>query len=159
MTRLLAAGAPVLLWAGMILLLGSDDFSRHETSRFLGPLIAWLLPWLDEGGHDTVLDFVRKCAHVAEYGLLALLAWRAVLMTTRLGALATSGVAISPVVLLALVDEGRQAFSDARTGTGGDVLLDIAGGFGFLLLAGWARRRLGGSGRDRAEEMMSDDGT
>jgi VanZ family protein len=105
-----------------------------------------------------VLDFVRKCAHVAEYGLLALLAWRAALMTTRLGALATAGVAISPVVLLALVDEGRQAFSDARTGTGGDVLLDIAGGCGFLLLAWWARRRLGWSNSDRAAEMMSDDG-
>jgi hypothetical protein len=79
------------------------------------------------------------------------------MLTTRLRAAAAAAVSIAPVVLLALIDEGRQAMSDARTGTTDDVWLDIAGGCGFLLLAWWTRRRFGWPRLARPDETAASD--
>ena len=62
--RLASAWTPVLAWAGAIF-----AFSAQSDLRFVP---------------DDGLDFVvRKLAHMAVFGVLALLVWRAIAMTTE----------------------------------------------------------------------------
>ena len=84
------------------------------------------------GGWDTVL---RKFAHMAEYGLLWLLWWRA--LRWRRPALA---VAIT--IAYAISDEVHQSFVAGRHGAASDVAIDALGvGLAGLVVVLWARRR------------------
>ncbi len=84
MSRRHSRGRAALAWllfagcAGLVLYLGSDDFSMSATSGMLGPIIDWLFP--DWTAIDRWHLHVRmhKLAHSAEYGVLALLAFNAV---------------------------------------------------------------------------------
>jgi VanZ family protein len=85
------------------------------------------LPDSPQATLDRLYYGIRKGAHVAEYGLLAVLAqsaWRVRLPTVP----ARFGAALAWVVAVAAFDEGRQSFSDRRTGSLEDVALDFAGG-------------------------------
>lgn len=127
------AWAMAILWIGVILLAGSDLGSDNTTSRFLGPFLRWLLPDASGETIDRLYYTIRKGAHVAEYGMLAVLAqaaWR-----VRLPALAGRfAAALVWVLAVAALDEGRQSFSDQRTGSLGDVALDFGGGVLALVL-------------------------
>jgi VanZ family protein len=122
-----------LLWTAFVLGFGGEGSSEQATSRFIGPLLRWLLP---DASAATLYDIhyvIRKAAHVGEYGLLALLALRA--LRPRGGAaraLATAG-ALLWVGAVAALDESRQAFAATRTGSLQDVALDLAGGVLALL--------------------------
>lgn len=120
---------PVLAWACFILFASSSNFSASNTSRIIRPLLVWLFPDISEAALATVHLLVRKAAHFAEYALLALLAARAFRTSSR-AALARRWwlVSFALVAALALVDEYRQSFVPARTGTVYDSLLDMAGG-------------------------------
>jgi VanZ family protein len=80
------------------------------------------------GTWDTIL---RKCAHMAEFGLLWILWWRALGYGSR---------AIPAVIAIgyAITDEVHQTFVDGRVGSVVDVLIDSAG----VLLAMLAVRRM-----------------
>lgn len=119
------------LWLAVILSFSTDAASAQRTSRFLGPLIAWLFPHWDEAARATAHLAVRKTAHVAEYAFLAVLLLRALRGNSaertppwrwRLAVLA---VVISAAV--AGLDELLQSRSATRTGTPWDVALDTAG--------------------------------
>jgi VanZ family protein len=69
------------------------------------------------GTWDTIL---RKLAHMAEYGLLWWLWWRALGRGSALGAAAIA-------VAYAASDEYHQSFVDGRVGSAVDVLIDSAG--------------------------------
>jgi len=69
------------------------------------------------GTWDTIL---RKCAHMAEYGLLFLLWWRALGMGHPLPAVAIA-------LVYAASDEWHQSFVEGRHGSPTDVLIDAAG--------------------------------
>ena len=69
------------------------------------------------GSWDTVL---RKCAHMAEYGLLWFLWWRALGYGSKLPAAAIA-------VAYAATDELHQHFVEGRHGTPVDMLIDSAG--------------------------------
>ena len=102
---------PVALWAGLIFALSS-------------------IPSLDSGlgTWDLVL---RKLAHFAEYGVLAVLAYRAV---------GRAPAAIGIASLYAVTDEFHQAFVTGRHGSPVDWLIDTAGAaVGVLLYARAAR--------------------
>ena len=99
--------APPLLVMGLIFLLSAQP----DLSSGLG---TW----------DTVL---RKGAHMAEYGLLWFLWWRA------LGS-GHPGPAIAITLLYAASDEYHQSFVDGRHGTPWDVAIDAVGvGVGLLV--------------------------
>ena len=90
-----------------------------------------------------ILVAVRKCAHVIEYAVLALLLWRALRNTPVLGAkmLVTFGAVMLGCALFAASDEFHQTFVKSRTPSVRDVLLDIAGAIlGLLVGASLARR-------------------
>ncbi len=128
--------------AGLVLFLGSDDFSMPATGRVLGPIIDWLFPdW-------TALDRwhfhvrMRKLAHPMEYGVLALLAFNAVFASLDTLLARIAALALLLVWGVAATDELRQAYSQNRTGSLGDVALDLLGALVALALIVLVRRRL-----------------
>src|SRR5262245_45282128 len=64
---------PPLAWMALIWGLSTDAGSAEHTSRFLLPLLKWLLPWASPGQIELAHGLVRKCGHVAEYAVLAAL--------------------------------------------------------------------------------------
>jgi VanZ family protein len=132
------AGAIWLLalgWTVVVVWAGSDDFSAQETSRYLLPFLRWLLPDASPKTLWRILFFVRKSAHFVEYGLLALIVLGALLASTRAALLRLALLALAWVLVTATIDEGRQGFSSARTGSGWDVGRDVAGGILALAFA------------------------
>lgn len=134
---------PLLIWLGVIFVGSTDLMSAEHTSRFLVPILRWLKPGMAPETIQSILFAVRKCAHVAEYAILALLLWRAL----RSG----SAMRVKMSMLLAAVllgcaafaasDEFHQSFVKSRTPAVRDVLLDIAGAlFGLLIGASFAHR-------------------
>ena len=143
--RIALAWLFVFLWAGVIWTLGGDDYSLQETSRFLSPVIEFIFGELDGPKKWRIYLAVRKSAHFVEYAILALLTFRAALISAPRNRVATAAwTALFLVALVATADEARQAFSTARTGSANDVLIDVTGGLvavGAMLLIG---RRLRG---------------
>ncbi len=130
----------VAVWIAAIQTFASGSFSANETSRFIGPLLRWLFPDADAESVATVHFAIRKAAHFVEYAILALLALRAFRMSLNrpLAWLAAASLALALVV--AVVDESRQAAAADRTGARSDVALDIGGAASALALAGVVRR-------------------
>jgi VanZ family protein len=135
--RILSYWAPVVVWAAMIWSFSTEAFASESTSRFLRPLLAWLMPWASDAMLDTAHLAVRKMGHVAEYFLLALLLYRALAAGhggwERRWALAAFLLATG----YAVADELHQVFLPARTGSVGDVLLDAAGAAAALAVVRW----------------------
>jgi len=125
-----------------VLWLGSEDFGANYTAGYLGPLLEWLFP--DKSALDRYYLHIRirKLAHSSEYGLLALLAFRAVFVSLETLIARIVGLALLLVLLVAAIDESRQVLLPNRTGSIWDVGLDLLGAvivLGFLFW--WQRRR------------------
>ena len=144
--RISLAWLLVLGWAAMIWQFGSDAYSLDRTSRFLQPLIDWLLAGIDLATRYRVHAWIRKSAHFIEYAILALLAFRAALLSAERHRIGTAfWVALFFVATLAAADEFRQSLSAARTGSPYDVLIDVSGGLVGLLGTMVIVRRMRGS--------------
>ena len=146
------AWALVAIWAAVIWTLGGDDFSLTETSLMISPWIEWILGDIDGRTKWKIFLAIRKSAHFVEYAILALLTFRAALISAPRNKLATAGwIALFLVTTLATADEARQAFSTARSGSPYDVLIDLTGGavavIG-LLTIGRRMRPIGASNAD-----------
>jgi VanZ family protein len=102
---------------GIISGFSTDAFSAEETGRFLLPLLRWMLPGISPETLDFVHVVVRKGMHVTEFGVLALLWYRAL----RWGKPGWHGRTALGAFLLsagfALADEFHQAFVPSRTGS------------------------------------------
>jgi VanZ family protein len=125
----------VALWILLVLWLGGADFGAVQTSGMLGQIIRFFDPDLPWAEFQQLHYRLRKTAHVIEYAVLALLAFRAMWLTlhTMLGRLA--GLALLLVIVVATADETRQALIGSRTGSAGDVLLDATGALAALGIA------------------------
>jgi len=127
--------APVVLWVSVILLLGSNQGSMSETSRFIRPILHYLFPNSPADTIDLIHGYIRKFAHLFEYGVLAVLTARALagssIETLKKYAYPT---ALLLVLLVASTDEIRQSYEPARTSSPYDVLIDLAGGAVALLV-------------------------
>ena len=102
----------------------------------------WLFPDITETQLGTVHLLTRKAAHFVEYAILAFLARRAFITSTR-DLLKNHWFAWSLilVVVVAVIDEVHQSFVPARTGSIYDSGIDIAGGFTVLLVCWIYQRR------------------
>jgi VanZ family protein len=137
--RYLRYWGPLVVWLAAIFYFSTDAMSAPRTSRFLGPLLQWLLPGASPETIYVAHVAVRKGGHVAEYALLALLAFRAVRAESAArfrASWALSAFAIA--VGFAFVDEYHQTFVSTRTGNLGDVAIDAAGAALALLALAWA---------------------
>jgi len=98
---------------------------------------------------DAIVTAVRKCAHLTEYAVLALLFWRALRRPVRRDARPWSwreaGIAVLFVAIYAATDEFHQSFVPSRDANPRDVLIDTIGAMiGMILLRalwGWRRSR------------------
>jgi VanZ family protein len=118
--RRLVAWLPVIAWAGLIF-----AFSAQPNLRFLS---------------DASLDFlVRKAGHMAVFGILALLLWRALAGTTSWRR--PWAWALVFAVLYAVSDEFHQGFVAGRHESAVDVGIDAAGALIAVVGAGIIRAR------------------
>jgi len=120
---------PVMVWMGLIFCASTDQFSSQHTSRILGPLLHWLLPFLSNQAIDWIMRVIRKGAHVAEYAVLALLTWRALRQRINKGwNWPQARLALLCVMLYAAIDEFHQSFVPSREARVSDVMIDTTGG-------------------------------
>src|SRR5207244_8376744 len=77
---------PVPLWIVVIFIGSSDLMSAEHTSRLLVPLLLWLKPDITAEAIVQVHFLLRKCAHLTEYAILAILLRRALCRGTNLRA-------------------------------------------------------------------------
>jgi VanZ family protein len=141
---------PTLMWMALIFSASGDANSCQRSSRIIGPILRWLFPDISDAALTAVVTIVRKCAHLAEYAVLAMLWWRALRKPARSDprpwSWAETGWAVLFVALYAATDEFHQFFVSSRNASVLDVMIDTTGAIlGLLLL--WAldcrrRRRL-----------------
>jgi VanZ family protein len=120
---------PLVLWIGLIFFLSSGAASAAQTSRIIRPILVFLFPSASEATLQQYHFFIRKCAHLTEYALLAFwtiraLAWPTYSSLRKYRYL----LAILLVLVVASLDEFNQSFEPSRTSTPWDVLLDCIGG-------------------------------
>jgi VanZ family protein len=146
---------PVLGWMGVIFSASGDRKSAQHSSRLIEPLVRWLFPHLTNDTIWLVVLFVRKCAHLTEYAILALLLWWALRASTGPRASSWSwSLARNTwlvVVIYAASDELHQWFVPDRQASGWDVLIDSSGAaaalVGLWALGRWRKWWFGGNKR------------
>jgi VanZ family protein len=134
---------PVLLWMALIFTASSDTHSEQRSSRLIEPLLHWLFPHMPQKEIEEIHFLCRKCAHLTEYAVLALLLWRALHATKNelpQWSWPKVGGTLLLVFLYAATDEFHQSFVPTRTPMVRDVFIDTAGG-ALGLLALWFLRR------------------
>ena len=138
--NLLIYWLPVLVWMSLIFTASGDTHSAQHSSRIIEPVLRWLFPHLGDGTIQQIVFLVRKCAHMAEYALLALLVWRALRRPVRRDRRpwrwSQAGFALLGTALYAGSDEIHQLFVPTREGKFADVMIDAAGA-ALALLALW----------------------
>ena len=136
---------PPVIWMALIFGGSTDTLSGEHTSRFVLPLLRWLL---GSGATPEQLDWghflIRKAGHVTEYAVLSVLFWFA-LGRPRLDPDAEPGnrkawFAVCLAVVLAVgyaaADEYHQSFTPSRTSNWHDVAIDAVGAVLGLILLG-----------------------
>jgi len=136
---------PVLVWLALIYSASADANSYRHSSTLFEPLMRWLFPHLPQPRIEAIHHVFRKCGHLTEFAVLALLCWRAIHRPVKHAAgpwlWAEAGLALALVFLSAAGDEIHQAFVPGRTALISDVFIDTSGGaIGLTLL--WLGRKL-----------------
>ncbi len=124
----------------------SDSHSAVHSSWLVRPLLHFFFPQMPESRVDEINFFTRKCAHLTEYALLAILLWRAFRHWSKPSpqpwSWRQSGLVLLIVFLYAGSDEFHQLFVPTRTAHFTDVLIDTGGGaLGLLVVWGIGRWR------------------
>jgi len=139
---------PVLVWMAVIFTASSDVHSYEHSSRIIAPLLRWLFPHISGDTVDWVVFLARKCAHVTEYSILALLLWRAFRRPDKIRPRPWSwreaGLVLVVVAAYSATDEFHQIFVPTRTPAVHDVVIDTLGGaaglFLLWLVGRWRKR-------------------
>lgn len=118
---------PSILWMVVISGFSTEAFSAEQTGRFLLSFLRWLFP----GALPRTLDLLhfgfRKGMHVIEFGILALLWYRALGRDRNPGRMRPALAALALASGFAVADETHQAFVAARTASLADVGWDTLG--------------------------------
>jgi VanZ family protein len=126
--QILKTWIAALLWIALIAIESTDTFSAEHTSRFLYPVLHFLMG-LDFARFQVWHHYIRKCGHFVGYFTLSFFLFRAWRATLRLPwtprwALRWAAIAFSMSALVASLDEWHQTFIPSRTGAIKDVMLD-----------------------------------
>ncbi|MDE3066656.1 MAG: VanZ family protein [Verrucomicrobiota bacterium] len=128
---------PLLVWMAVIFAASSDTRSFQHSSRIIAPLLRWLFPHIADKTVDLAVFIARKCAHVTEYAVFALLVWRVLRKPARGEPRPwdwrQAGLTLLIVFLYAAGDEFHQRFVPTRTPRVHDVVIDTLGGAAALL--------------------------
>jgi VanZ family protein len=122
---------PLLLWIVVMFVSSTDLMTAEHTSRFILPILFRLKPGMSAQTVLSILIAIRKCAHLGEYAILALLIFRALNGVANPGRSVWIFAAAAWVlcILVAASDEFHQSFIPSRTASVRDVLLDGGGAF------------------------------
>jgi VanZ family protein len=146
---------PPLLWMAGMFWWSTDTFAAERTGSLLWRTLSVLAPRVTDAQYALLHFFLRKSAHVTEYAILALLLLRAFR-----GGVAEAWhwrwatLSLLMIAVHALLDEYHQSFTQYRTGSVYDSVIDISGGLVALALL-WLRRRRSAvplAGRERGQE-------
>ena len=140
---------PLLAWLAVIFTASSDTKSFEHSSRILAPLLRWLFPQISDDTAHLIVLTARKCAHLIEYAVLALLLWRTLRKPAkndpRPWNWREARLMLLLVAFCAASDEFHQRFVATRTAHVTDVFIDTAGGAAGLLVLWlidrWRRHR------------------
>ena len=122
----------------------SDAHSYQHSSTLFVPLLHWLFPEMSSEHIEAIHHLFRKCGHLTEYALLALLLWRAIHSTRN--PINTpersqeewrwdeAGLTLAIIFLYAASDELHQIFVPLRTALVTDVFIDTSGGTAGLII-------------------------
>jgi VanZ family protein len=140
MTRL-AAWLLVVAWAALMFNFSTDSFSKEHTSRFILPILQWLLPRASAETLDFLHFLIRKGAHLFEYFIFSVLLFRAVRAPAEGWNPRWAATALLLAAVFAASDEYHQTFVPSRGPSIQDVLLDTsAAAAAQLILWRWLKR-------------------
>ncbi|MDB6123342.1 MAG: putative rane protein [Pedosphaera sp.] len=130
----------------MIFTASGDKGSFPHSSRIIGPFLKFFFPHLSDETVSGIVFGIRKCAHLTEYAIFALLVWNAVRKPVwrdkRPWQWSEAVKVLWVAVLYAATDEFHQTFIPSREGCLRDVLIDSSGAVvGLLLLWAFGRWR------------------
>ncbi|WMT19914.1 VanZ family protein [Parageobacillus toebii] len=132
----------VVIWCIVIYSFSESSlFTGENTKRILEAVLSYLPFGHDGDDASSPLNFiVRKLAHLTEFGILAVLVWRAL----ERGRMAYVGAWVFATVY-AMTDEWHQSFEPGRTAAPTDVAIDSCGAFLALLFVRlymyWKRKK------------------
>jgi VanZ family protein len=149
---------PLQIWLAVIFVGSTNLMSAEHTSRYIVPFLLWLKPGMSPQTIWVILVVMRKCAHVTEYAILALLMWRAVRSVPAFSMKMSMslGAALLGCAVFAASDEFHQSFVKSRTPSVGDVLLDVGGALVGLLIGASLARRSAKKRRSTAYSQLVD---
>ncbi len=131
---------PVVVWATCISWFSTSAFSAQSTNSYIDPVLRYFFGELSPATFRFAHTVIRKSAHFAEYGVLAVLLCRAL---TEPGTRPSGGLiarVITYCAIYACLDELHQLFVPKRTGSPYDSMLDTVGAIvGALLFRTWRR--------------------
>jgi VanZ family protein len=117
---------------------------KYEVLLHWGPVVVWaaIIFWfssrtkgaLPQNPNDSVDFIIKKAAHLGEYGILAVLVWRAFSQTLKERERWHPWVIVALCAVYATSDEFHQHFVPGREPSPRDVLIDIAGASVALLV-------------------------
>ena len=126
----------------MVLFGSSGFFSAQNTGSPLEALLTALFGQISPRNLAIAHFFIRKLAHLAEYGILAWLLFRAFRHAPGGWQWRWAEFALAGVLLIAVVDELHQHLVPSRTGSPVDVIIDLCGGMlALVLVRGFASAR------------------
>ncbi len=140
---------PPILWMTAITIFSTDIFAGGNTGSLLWTIFHRIFPNMTEEQFQPIHFLIRKAAHLTEFGILALLLYRAI----RSGSVerwrwSWAVYTLAIVIVFALLDEYHQTFTRNRVGSIYDSLTDISGGL-TALLSLWLWRRMKGVNSQR----------
>ncbi|MGQ9688247.1 MAG: VanZ family protein [Desulfobaccales bacterium] len=132
--------APSVFWAIVIMVLSGDVGAVPNSHSIFKWVVSWIVTLPPQTLNQLHFKF-RKAMHVICYGVLAILWFRALMASRprRMGA--NLILALMLCLGVALIDEGHQHLLTSRTGSLGDVGLDMGGAVGFALVTAYCWRR------------------
>jgi VanZ family protein len=130
---------PLLL--STAILISAGDLGAGHNSRFILPLLQALFPTLSLTQLNLIHFYVRKAGHFLAYALLLAIWVRPWKRHLGFSLGKSEFLSLVIVLLLAILDEGRQSFYSSRGGSPWDVLLDMSGALTAALILGFCSRR------------------
>ena len=118
------------VWMALIFLMSTNLGSAANTSRFIEPLLRWLIPHISPHTIREIHFYIRKSAHLGEYAVLGGLLWRALRHTRMAAGRTPVRIALAALLLsaaYAATDEFHQSFVPTRTASARDVMIDTCG--------------------------------
>jgi VanZ family protein len=125
--RWLRNWGPVILWAAAISGFSTSAFGSEHTSRFILPVLKWILPNASADTLAEIHHLIRKAGHLTEYFIFGLLALRAIRAGRREWLWKWAGWALFLSAVMASLDEYHQSFVPGRTASPWDSALDTCG--------------------------------